>query len=194
MSLKLPTDRFLIIGISGKQRAGKDTLADLLIPECEKSFEHFGQRAYKIGFASELKRLAGDIYGLDFNNEEIKVLHREKLILIGNKLREIEPHFWINALEKIIPLNARVLLIPDLRFVNEFKWIMYDKAGISIRIETDKLIRAKRGALSSEDNVSETELDEYSHGFTVTVNGGLSKEQMLSECLRKLRAKEHEYI
>lgn len=52
----------MIIGISGKKRAGKDTAASILL---DRGFR-------RVSFAAPLKSICGEVFGLDFNDDSRK--------------------------------------------------------------------------------------------------------------------------
>ena len=122
-------ERPLIFGISGIARCGKDTLARHLIAKLQKS----GFPAIPISFASVLK------YDLDaFLKEKVNIsafteitqekeIIRPLLVAYGtNVCRKIDPDCWIKKIEKQVKAsinNKIIVVIPDVRYENEGKWI-----------------------------------------------------------------------
>ena len=139
-------DRIIIF--SGKQYAGKDTAAKILM-DAMPSF----------------KRCAmGDIIKLEYgklNNvsyEEIeanKPKYRQGLIDLGNWGRAQHPDYW---LRKIINQEGNIV-VTDVRLKHEYE--VFKAAGaISIRIEVERDLREQRGGkLVGEDDVTEIDLD-----------------------------------
>ena len=87
----------MIIGISGKKRSGKDTVADFLIQE-------YG--FIKYGFADPIKQIAKIIFG--FNEEQ----------LYGDKKEEIDKIWKIKP--RIFSKNSE-LIMDSLFFQNIFQ-------------------------------------------------------------------------
>ena len=137
-----------IIIFSGKQYAGKDTVAKIFMK-----------------YMPNFKRCAmGDIIKIEYgkqNNltyEEIeanKPKYRQGLIDLGNWGRQQSPDYWLN---KIIEQDGDIV-VTDVRIKHEYE--VFKKAGaISIRVEVDRDIREARGGkLVGEDDVTEIDLD-----------------------------------
>lgn len=157
-----------ILGISGKARSGKTTLANELAAR-------FGWN--HLSLASVLKAKARTEFGLteDQVNGEGKekpchlyhsdgvtpMVAREVLIRLGLLYRSIDPMFWIRQLEAQID-STRVNVISDVRFINEANWIN-DKGGILVRL--NRAVELRGGDI---DDPSETQLDNYPRFSLVT--------------------------
>lgn len=138
-------DRIIIF--SGKQYSGKDTLAKILL----ENMPDFHRCAM------------GDIIKLEYgrkNNltyEEIeknKPQYRQDLINLGNWGRAQSDDYWI---KKIISEDGNIM-VTDVRV--PFEYETFKNAGaISIRVECPREIRAQRGTLIGEDDVTEIGLD-----------------------------------
>ena len=136
-----------IIIFSGKQYSGKDTAAKILLEELP-----------------DYKRCAmGDIIKLEYGKqhnltyEEIeknKANYRAGLIELGNWGRAQSPDYW---LEKIIQTDGKIM-VTDVRVQHEYD--VFKSAGaISVRVEASREVRAKRGDLVGEDDITEVGLD-----------------------------------
>jgi hypothetical protein len=122
----------IVIGVSGAQRAGKDTVASYLV-------ERHGFT--RIGLADPLKHLAGTIdpivdgtlgirmnellasYGEDYVKANYPE-YRRFLINLGQGLRSFDEDFWVDALlGSIVNLQDDYgldrFVVPDIRFENE---------------------------------------------------------------------------
>ena len=138
-------DRIIIF--SGKQYSGKDTLAKILL----ENMPNFHRCAM------------GDIIKLEYgrkNNltyEEIeknKPQYRQDLINLGNWGRAQSDDYWI---KKIISEDGNIM-VTDVRV--PFEYETFKNAGaISIRVECPREIRAQRGTLIGEDDITEIGLD-----------------------------------
>ena len=157
---------YRIIGIAGKAKAGKDTLADYLCWNTDKDYE-------KVHFADILKEGAKQICQLDWwavNTQEgkestipwLNMTVRELLQKFGTAIRkEVDPDFWVKAL-----LNRYIdddIIIADVRFPNEAKAIK-DAGGLLVRINRD-------GA-GAGNHISEIALDDYTDWDLVIDNNG----------------------
>lgn len=149
-----------IIVISGKQYSGKDTVANILL-EMLPNFKLAPLAdAIKIEFSEEKN--------LSFNEvERNKPLYRAELIVLGNKRRSEDPNYWI---KKVINTDDDII-ISDARLIHEIE--TFEKHGaIKIRVESKREERAKRGKLVKEDDVTETDLDNYKDWDYVIENNG----------------------
>lgn len=147
-----------IIIFSGKQYSGKDTAGKILLDTLP-----------------DYKRCAmGDIikyeYGRQHNltYEEIeanKSKYRAGLIELGNWGRSQSPDYW---LDKIINTNGNII-VTDVRVPHEYE--KFKSAGaISIRIEASREVRAQRGELIGENDITEVGLDNVTDWDYVITN------------------------
>jgi len=142
----------IIIGISGKQLSGKDTVANILI----KQFGLQGFEFKRIGLADALKQEYSEEKGITLEEiEKNKHIYRQDLIQLGQKRRNENSNYWI---DKVIN-QEQFLIIPDVRFLNE-KQAVELNGGIVIRVESDIKERENRGKLSCIHDKSERMLDE----------------------------------
>ena len=136
-----------IIIFSGKQYAGKDTAAKIMLDEMP-----------------DFRRCAmGDIIKLTYGTqknltyEEIeknKSKYRADLIILGNWGRAQSPDYW---LQKIVEQDGNII-VTDVRIPHEYE--VFKKAGaITIRVEATREIRASRGELIGEEDITEVGLD-----------------------------------
>lgn len=136
-----------IIIFSGKQYSGKDTLAKIFLENMP-----------------DYRRCAmGDIIKLEYGRqhdltyEEIeknKSQYRQGLIDLGNWGRSQSDDYWI---KKIISEDGNIM-VTDVRV--PFEYETFKKAGaITIRVECPREIRATRGELIGENDVTEVGLD-----------------------------------
>ena len=105
----------------------------------------------------------GDIIKLEYGRlhnisyEEIeknKQMYRQGLINLGNAGRNKSDDFWI---KKIISEEGNIM-VTDVRV--PFEYETFKAAGaIAIRVECPRDLRAQRGTLIGEDDVTETGLD-----------------------------------
>lgn len=178
----------MIIGISGKAQAGKDTIGNMLA-----YFIHFYNNPGFLNFRKlksyyELINWEHKYFGLplkqclqpllhctldDLNNQEYKqsILPwlncsiRELLQNFGTGIRNtVDFDFWIKALFKDYTENSK-WIITDVRFKSEAEAIK-SKNGI--------LIRVNKNSAGAGNHQSEIDLDDYSKfDFIIDNNGTL---------------------
>ena len=153
-----------IIIFSGKQYSGKDTAAKILLDELP-----------------EYRRCAmGDIIKLEYGKkhnltyEEIeknKSKYRAGLIELGNWGRAQSPDYW---LDKIVQSKGKII-VTDVRVPHEYE-VFKNAGAIAIRIEATRDVRAKRGELVGENDITETGLDDITDWDYVVENNSSYKE------------------
>lgn len=146
----------MIIGISGKAEAGKDTIGDFLVRT---------HGFHRVASANALKRIATNIFGWDGIKDQ---KGRQFLQELGCAVRNYRPTYWIDqALQEIqrqeSSFGNKNFVITDVRFKNEAELIR--KSG-------GQLWRVNRPGIPMLDHYSETELDSYPDFDLVFLNGG----------------------
>lgn len=153
-----------IVIISGKQFSGKDTVADV-----------FGNilEDFKLApLADAIKIEFGEEKNLTFNEvERNKPLYRTELIELGNRKRQKDKDYWIN---KVLS-TAGNIIISDTRLQYELKTFNKLEA-MTVRIESGREERAKRGRIVEEYDFTETDLDEERGWDYVIENNGSVEE------------------
>ncbi len=136
-----------IIIFSGKQYSGKDTVAKIMI-EKMPDFKRFAM-------GDVIKLEYGQKKGLSYEEiEKNKPLYRQDLIDLGNWGRSQHPDYW---LKKIISQQGKIM-VTDVRVQHEYD--VFKQAGaIAIRVEASRDVRASRGDLIGENDVTEVGLD-----------------------------------
>lgn len=154
-----------LIGISGKQFSGKDTLADLIIAHMSKQADF-----KKIPLARAIKIEYGKQQGLSLDEIEAnKAQHRPGLIALGDWGRQQDPDYW---LKQVLAEPGRKI-ISDVRLLREYE-LLRNQGALMIRLNADQATRQSRGHLMSETDRTETELDHLQTSqwdFVFTNNG-----------------------
>ena len=101
----------MIIGLAGFKRTGKDTFAS-----------YFPSNFTRMAFAEPLKQAAAIIYDVspeafsddlkDATNEKWGIAHRDMLINVGQKMREVGPDHWVKLMESRISNAYAQNLLP----------------------------------------------------------------------------------
>jgi hypothetical protein len=164
----------LLVGISGKSRSGKDTLAWLLVDQLRA----WGLDARRYGWADALKAVCRVEYGMTTKDarllQQVGVRYRDGY-RAGDAYRASmdvpapTPDIWVTTLLGTIAEDAPdIAIISDCRFPNELDAITAE-GGMTLRIE-----RPDRPASGRDDaHVSETALDNASFATIVQNGGGL---------------------
>ncbi|MER8014267.1 hypothetical protein ACIQ7S_03575 [Streptomyces griseoluteus] len=174
------------VGLIGKARVGKDTVAAML-------GQRFGYE--RVAFADKLKTAAlaaNPIVGHELYADEVIPVHlaiavrthgwdyvkeeypeaRRFLQSYGQTIREADPGFWIRAAWPAMDaVTARRLpvVVSDVRYLNEADHLR--RAGfllIRVMRHNDKTLTGEAARHSSE-----TELDDYSADMTISNAGTL---------------------
>jgi dephospho-CoA kinase len=159
----------LKIGLTGKARSGKDTVANYLVER---------HQFKRVAFGDSLKRFLSEIFPDLINENKPRAL----LQRFGQSMREFDEDVWIkHALNKA---NGSKIVITDVRQPNEYLRLK-DLGYVIIRVESTTQNRFNRmmtlGDVFNENDMrdeTETALDSYDVDFTIVNDGDLS---MLSE-------------
>lgn len=126
----------ILIGVAAVARAGKDTVADMLIPYIDNPL--------RVAYANELKDeidpFLKEIYGISAwtTDDKEKTIIRPHLVELGHRRRsETNGAYWIDKVEpkvKAALYSGRSVIICDNRYANEGKWV-HSLGGKIIYIE-----------------------------------------------------------
>jgi hypothetical protein len=151
----------ILLGLSGKRRTGKTTVANELAA-------HYAWNHYSL--ASTLKREVRELYGLTWDHTDGALKEtpsealggktpRQIMCEYGAMKRQLDPAYWINRLADDILLRHQAqfqwAVISDVRFRNEADWIK-KHGGYIVRLN-----RSEEFTGANIDDISETELDSY---------------------------------
>lgn len=136
-----------IIIFSGKQYSGKDTAGKIFL-ETMPDFK-------RCAMGDIIKYEYGRQHNLTYEEiEKNKSQYRAGLIELGNWGRSQSPDYWLN---KIIETEGNII-VTDVRVPHEYE-VFKNAGAISIRIEASREVRAKRGELIGETDITEVGLD-----------------------------------
>ena len=141
------TDKIIIF--SGKQYAGKDTAAKIMLDRL-KDFR-------RCAIGDIIKITYGNEHNITYEEiEKNKTKYRAGLIELGNWGRAQNPDYW---LDKIVEQEGNII-VTDVRIPHEYE-IFKSAGAISIRVEATREVRENRGGkLVGEDDITETGLDD----------------------------------
>ena len=136
-----------IVIFSGKQYAGKDTAAKIMLDKMPNY--------RRCAMGDIIKLTYGAQKGLTYDEiEKNKAKYRSDLIVLGNWGREQDPDYW---LKKIIKQKGDII-VTDVRVPHEYE-VFKNAGAITIRVEATRETRAKRGQLVGENDITEVGLD-----------------------------------
>lgn len=160
----------MIIGISGKMNAGKNTVGNLIAEI------HHSKPVYLVSFAGLLKQICALMLDVPLETMEDRSFKNTKLAecfgnktvrelmqFIGNSFRHgLSDNIWIDyLLNKIHDDNNTIYVITDVRFKNEYNAIL--KRG-------GEVIRVVRPDTDSDMDESEVDLDDVKFSYVVRNN------------------------
>ncbi len=149
-----------IIVFSGKQFSGKDTVAKIVL-ENLRTFK-------RIGIGDAIKILYSQKTNLSLEEiEKNKSIYRQDLIDLGDWGRAQDADYWL----KSIINNEGDIVVTDIRLPHELN-LFKSYSAFSVRVEANEEIRAKRGVLSSKNDLTETALDDFKNWDYVIYNNG----------------------
>lgn len=180
----------MIVGLAGKARSGKDTVADYLASLLG------GYDFLKTGFADELKKqvmrhfcLSFDqLYGSKKEKPDTRYKRmdknsfwtpREIMQKYGEFMRSIDSEYWVNILFRSAEERGYSnILITDVRYKNEAH-ACKERGGHLVKVVRDGADR-----IADSSHISENDLDDYEDfDFVIDNNGGLDD---LKENTKKL--------
>ncbi|MBQ3640430.1 hypothetical protein II906_00625 [bacterium] len=157
-----------IIVFSGKQFSGKDTVAKILLDRF-KTFK-------RIGIGDAIKMKYSEKTGLSVEEiEKNKSQYRQDLINLGDWGRAQSPDYWLNS---IIDYEGNTI-VTDVRVPHELD-LFRSHGAYTVRVEASEEARAKRGQLSSKDDLTETALDNIEDWDFVIHNDGSYEDLLLN--------------
>ncbi len=137
-----------IIIFSGKQYSGKDTAGKIFL-ETMPTFK-------RCAMGDIIKYEYGKQHNLTYDEiEKNKSQYRAGLIELGNWGRSQSPDYWLN---KIIETEGNII-VTDVRVPHEYE-VFKNAGAIAIRIEASREVRAQRGELIGETDITEVGLDD----------------------------------
>jgi broad-specificity NMP kinase len=115
------------IAITGVMCCGKTTIANYLVQKYNYK---------KFSFADDLKKFAVDIF-------DMRVKDRKLLQEFGTKMKEIDKTIWIRRLDNKIKDIAHNIVIDDLRFKDEEKYLRLNGFKI-LKLDIDNNLQNNR--------------------------------------------------
>ena len=153
-------EKFLIIPISGKAGAGKDTFGSILKTSLEKKY---GFDVCMISFADYLK--FGCKKYLGWSGDKTK--DRTQLTETGQKMRGKNIYFWANVVcywIEVLQDDYQIFIIPDWRFPNELQHLLtfpFTESCDVFSLRVDQKNFVSKLSEKDQNDISETALDDF---------------------------------
>jgi hypothetical protein len=166
----------LIIGVTGRKRAGKDSVAARLV-------ERHGFVRY--AFADSVRRVALAIdpivdvdhwmdeeyrlsvivaeRGWERTKDEIPEVRRLLQTIGTDAIRALDPDFWVRATMRQVYAEARPVVITDVRFPNEAEAVKR-AGGVLVRV-------VRPGQTDDDQHASETAMDGQPVAYLISNEG-----------------------
>lgn len=180
-----------VIMISGKSASGKTTFAQLLREQLESN----GKTVLTIHFGDMVKDMLTRYYAWDGKKD---TNGRALLQKLGTTImRESFPTYWAEIVAKFISAAHEwdYVLIPDLRFYNEFETIcQYNENVTTVRInrfdKEGKPYYNSNMRMNQLTHVSECELDDFNFEYIIENRSDLAALKESANLLIKMLEKE----
>jgi hypothetical protein len=173
----------IVVGIAGKKRSGKDTVAQMLVDlaehkgikavrrafadalkeECAKLLVQEFDNFYKGYYSPEMERIELERILKEMNQDETKEQYRLLLQWWGTEFKRkmISDSYWTDKMEKWIAESTQdMVIIPDVRFPNEVQMIKR-LHGVIINVK-------RPDQIALDGHASETALDTF-HDWDYTI-------------------------
>jgi hypothetical protein len=159
----------IVILLSGKAEAGKDTFFEIAAQSCAKRI------IKRIAFADALKRIAFEM-GWDGHKD---VAGRRLLQDLGEVGRRYRPDLWVDKTIETLQEYSRdadIICFTDCRYPNELAGIKGCEGFVgSGKIITVRIERPGHVIAANQNHISETALDGYAFDHTIINEGTLEE-------------------
>lgn len=163
----------VVIGITGRARNGKTTVAEALRAVANRYA--LDARIYDIGaqvlrFCQETRLISPLAKRAELRRDELEILVR-----VGKEQRDLDQDFWLRTLQENIAKDGpHVAIIPNVRYQNEARWVQNVSTGYLVRVSA--LNHPDGSPYVSPDrdpnHPSETELLPWPVNFFITAYRG----------------------
>lgn len=169
-----------LLGISGKIKSGKSTVAKLLKQHLIYTGSYKEDQIFIIGFAQALKEEVAKAAGcsVEFINENKSAF---RLILQGwgtdFKRNLIGENYWLHKFrDKVANLPSHsFVIVDDIRFLNELEYLT--RQGLPVwRVERFTHLRGLN--IDSPEHISETELGHRLNNFSAIMDNNGTLEEL----------------
>ena len=184
----------IVIGLTGRARSGKDTVADYLVEK------HGFEKASFAGPLKQVARAVNPILGMDVRhpghlirmNEALEYLtedqvkelypeYRRFLQTLGTDgIRAIDPEFWVNAaVDQVRRTRKDRVVFTDTRFMNECQAIWRKMRGPYDHTEVWHVARPSLPELTEDAHISEHNAGQF--GENVWLNNSQDLDHLFQQ-------------
>lgn len=169
-----------IILVSGKKRAGKDTVAQMIVEQLNSAYS-----ISRLSFAEPMKEILADTFDVELEDLEdyknspklypVMVLHPELVesFELSTDMRKILQRFGTEAMKKQFgddvwsellykKIYSDITVVPDWRFKSELEFL---KKQPDVKVVTIRVNRI--GQVVHDEHISEKDLDDVKTDFTL---------------------------
>jgi hypothetical protein len=184
--MTLTNNIMILIGLTGKKRSGKDTVAACI----QTYFEKQGKSIQIEAFARPIKDILNQVFHIEDEtielDKEVPIQRwgdRSPRVLmqsIGDVLRGIDEDIFIKHMQhRIQTSNADIFIISDIRFANEADLIQRDQGGMIWCIDAGLRIGTSKDTHKTEKGIP-------SQYYDYTVYNNESQDKLSNEVYRIL--------
>lgn len=168
------------LAVYGNTRSGK-SVAVAKIVELLNNLSDKDNNVLELDYSQALREVVGVLYP-----DTLKTKDREKLIAVGQHMRELDEDIWVNVVKNKIDNNVdhEHIVVTGIRQENEYK-ALAERGFIFIKIEASEETRIKR-CIEAGDNFEPSSLNHSTekalHGFYydfMIVNDEITEEEFL---------------
>jgi len=177
----------MIIGLVGRARSGKDTVASLMAQHHVVRWD-----VQKYAFAYPIKEHVNRMFGWDSRHADgnlkevvdpywgFSPRHAYQTFGTDWARDDLRQDIWLKFAERAMD-NAKHTIITDVRFHNEAEWIRKQPGGVLVRVD-----RGAEGAITEgSSHASEAEVDSIDVSFTIDNRRSLGLlDDMVKECMQ----------
>lgn len=177
----------MILTISGKARAGKDTLAELI----KSNFEKQGVSVLILHNADYLKFVAKEYFGW---NGEKDLAGRTLLQELGTDIvRSKVPDIWVNTVSELakgLSDEFDVFIVPDCRFPNEVNVLERKHSHVKAISITRTGDWDRELTPEQQNHSSETSMDNFNYDFRISADNIVELSREAEKLVSKLMRRE----
>ena len=156
--------------IAGKSGSGKDEVAKII----KEYFNTLGKTSIITGYSKYLKNFVKEMYDWDGN---IETKPREKLQMLGDKIREIDEEFFISNILNDLRIYEHLVdnvIISDVRMPDEIDTLKFSYDEV-YAIYVENQFSQSKLSIAEQMHITETALENYQDFDYILANDNLEE-------------------